>query len=117
MILVYIHAENNLSKASKEAVTYAKKLGDTVTVVTNGKVGNDTLSQIGEYGASSVLVDRSVSSDDLQQLVDLIAAATEKNWCKHSNFLTRFNCEGCCSKIICSFKSRFGFWSHRCSKF
>jgi electron transfer flavoprotein alpha subunit len=78
MILVYIHAENNLSKASKEAVTYAKKLGDTVTVVTNGKVGNDTLSQIGEYGASSVLVDRSVSSDDLQQLVDLIAAATEK---------------------------------------
>ncbi|MEY4570923.1 MAG: hypothetical protein RLZ10_116 [Bacteroidota bacterium] len=78
MILVYINAENNLSKAAKETVTYAKRLGDQITVVTNGKLGGDALSQIGEYGASSVLVDRSVSSDDTEQLVDLIAAATEK---------------------------------------
>jgi electron transfer flavoprotein alpha subunit len=78
MTLVYIHAENGLSKASKEVVTYAKKLGDSVTVVTNGGLNSDVLAQLGEFGASSVLVDRSVSSDDTLQLVDLIAAAAEK---------------------------------------
>jgi electron transfer flavoprotein alpha subunit len=78
MTLVYIHADNNLSKAAKEAVTYAKKLGNDITVITNGKLGNDVLAQIGDYGASSVMVDRSVSFDDTQQLVDFIAAATEK---------------------------------------
>lgn len=78
MILVYIHAENKLSKASKEAVTYAKKLGDSVAVVTNGGASSEVLTQLGEYGATKVMIDRSVSSDDVQQLVDLIASAAEK---------------------------------------
>jgi electron transfer flavoprotein alpha subunit len=36
------------------------------------------LAQLGEYGASSVMVDRAVSIDDHQQLVDLVAYAAEK---------------------------------------
>ena len=77
MILVYSNTDNGLSKASKEVVTYAKKLGDSVTVVTNGNASSDALAELGQYGASKVLVDRSVSTDDVQQVIDLIASAAE----------------------------------------
>ena len=78
MTLVYIHSENGLSKAAKEVVTYAKKLGDGVSVITNGNTAADVLAELGDYGASSVMVDRAVSIDDHQQLVDLVAYAAEK---------------------------------------
>jgi electron transfer flavoprotein alpha subunit len=77
MILVYSNTDNGLSKASKEVVTYAKKLGDSVTVVTNGNASSDVLTELGQYGASKVLVDRSVSTDDVQQVIDLVASAAE----------------------------------------
>jgi electron transfer flavoprotein alpha subunit len=78
MTLVYIYSENGLSKAAKEVVSYAKKLGESVSVITNGNTSSDVLAQLGEYGASSVMVDRAVSIDDHQQLVDLVAYAAEK---------------------------------------
>ena len=78
MTLVFIHSENGLSKAAKEVVSYAKKLGENVSVITNGNTSSDVLAQLGEYGASSVMVDRAVSIDDHQQLVDLVAYAAEK---------------------------------------
>lgn len=77
MILVYSNSDNGLSKASKEVVTYAKKLGESVTVVTNGNAPNEMLSELGQFGASKVLVDRSVASDDVQQVIDLVASAAE----------------------------------------
>jgi len=77
MILVYSNTDNGLTKASKEVVTYAKKLGDSVVVVSNGNASSETLAQLGEYGASKVLVDRSVSTNDVQQVIDLVAAAAE----------------------------------------
>ena len=77
MILVYTNTDNGLSKASKEVVTYAKKLGDSVSVITNGNASNDLLAELGQYGASKVLVDRSVSTDDVQQVIDLVASAAE----------------------------------------
>jgi electron transfer flavoprotein alpha subunit len=77
MILVYSNTDNGLSKASKEVVTYAKKLGDSVTVVTNGNASSDALAELGQYGASKVLVDRSVSTDYVQQVIDLVASAAE----------------------------------------
>jgi electron transfer flavoprotein alpha subunit len=78
MILVYTNIENSLSKAAKEVVTYAKKLGSDVTVVTNGNASNEILGQLGEFGASKVMIDRSVSSDDVQQVVDLVASVADK---------------------------------------
>ncbi|MFM7661705.1 MAG: electron transfer flavoprotein subunit alpha/FixB family protein [Bacteroidota bacterium] len=77
MILVYVNTDNGLSKASKEVVTYAKKLGDSITVITNGNAPSNVLSELGQYGASKVLVDRLVSTDDLQQLIDLVAYSAE----------------------------------------
>lgn len=73
-VLVYINSQNGLHKAALEAVTYGKKLGE-VTVITNGQADASLLASLGAYGASKVLVDRSVQSDDDQQLSNVIAAA------------------------------------------
>jgi electron transfer flavoprotein alpha subunit len=76
--LVYITSSNGLGKSAFEAVTYAKKLGGDVTVVTTGSADAASLSVLGEWGAGNVLIDRSVASDDAQQLTKVIASAVEK---------------------------------------
>lgn len=75
--IVYITSSNGLGKSAFEAVTYAKKLGSDVTVVTTGTSDSTTLATLGEWGASKVLVDRSVNSDDTQQITRIIATAVE----------------------------------------
>ena len=77
MILVYINSANGLAKSAFETVTYGKKLGDVV-VITNGNTSNKTLSTLGEYGASKVLVDRNVDGEDAQQMTKLIAWAAQE---------------------------------------
>lgn len=75
--LVYINSSNHLAKSAFETVTYAKKIGGSVTVIATGSVDDATLATLGEYGAQKVLVDRSVSTEDAQQITKLIAKATE----------------------------------------
>ncbi len=76
--IVYITTSNGLGKSAFEAVTYAKKLGSDVTVVTTGTADSAIIAKLGEYGASKVLVDRSVNSDDAQQITRIIATAVEQ---------------------------------------
>lgn len=76
-ILVYINSSNHLAKSALEAVAYAKKIGGTITVVATGSVDDVTLGTLGEYGAEKVLVDRSVATEDSQQVTRLIAKAAE----------------------------------------
>lgn len=73
--LVYINKNHFSAKASFEVVTYAKKLGGEVIVVTNGDATGAEV--LGAYGASKVLVDASVADADSQQLTRLIATAAE----------------------------------------
>ena len=75
--LVYINSSNGLAKSALESVTYGKKLGSDVTVITTGTADDATLAKLGEYGASKVLVDKSVTGDDSQQLTRVIAEAAE----------------------------------------
>ncbi len=75
--LVYINSRNGLAKNALEAVTYAKKLGGDVFALTTGNAEESLLASLGEYGASKVMVDRSVDTDDSQQLTRVIAAAAE----------------------------------------
>ena len=77
MILVYVNSSNGLSKAALETVTYAKKLGNEVVVLTNGKASSEILTCLGEYGATKVLVDRMVDGEDPQQLTRLISAVVQ----------------------------------------
>ena len=74
--LVYINGNHGIGKAALEVVTYAKKLGNEVTVVASGSADDAALGSLGEYGASKVMVDRSVG-DDPQQITRLIATAVE----------------------------------------
>lgn len=74
-VLVYINSENGLHKASFEAVTYGRKFDSNVTVITNGSADASTLATLGKYGATKVLVDRSLKEEDDQQLTRLIANA------------------------------------------
>ena len=78
MVLVYINSTTGLSKAALETVTYGKKLSGDVTVITNGAASIEQLAQLGEYGASKVLVDRSVNGEDPQQLARLIAGVADQ---------------------------------------
>ncbi len=73
-ILVYINSNHGIGKNAFETVTYGKKLGD-VTVVTNGAIDEASLAKLGEYGASKVLVDSSLTNADGQQLTNLVANA------------------------------------------
>ena len=77
-ILVYINAENGVHKSALEVVTYAKKIGGTVTVVGSGKADEAALASLGEYGAEKVLVDHNAFSDDAQQITRLVAKAAEQ---------------------------------------
>lgn len=79
MVLVYVNSANGLSKSTFEAVTYGKKLGDQVIVVSNGNASSDSLANLGEYGASKVIVDRSVDGEDAQQLTRLIASVAQSH--------------------------------------
>ena len=74
-VLVYINSNNGLHKSAFEAVTYGKKLGADVTVITSGNADAASLANLGNYGATKVLVDRSFNRDDAQQLTRLIASA------------------------------------------
>lgn len=74
-VLVYINSNNGLHKSAFEAVAYGKKLGADVTVITSGNADAATLATLGNYGASKVLVDRSLNGDEAQQLTRLIATA------------------------------------------
>ena len=76
-VLVFINSKSGLSKASLEVVTYGKKLATDVTVVTSGSIDSVQLASLGRYGATKVLVDRSVSGDDAQQLTRLITNAAQ----------------------------------------
>jgi len=77
-VLVYINSNGEkIAKSAFEVVTYAKKIGE-VTVVTNGKADESKLAQLGKYGASKVLVDRSFDGIDEQQIVRMMATAAEK---------------------------------------
>lgn len=75
--IVYINSRNGLAKNALEAVSYAKKLGDEVIAVTTGSADDSTLSKAGEYGASKVLVDRNVNSDDSQLITNVVASAVD----------------------------------------
>ena len=77
--IVYITSSNGIGKSAFEAVTYAKKIGGEVIVVTSGAANASSLASLGEYGASKVLVDKSVTSDDAQQITKIITSAVESN--------------------------------------
>ena len=79
MILVYINSLNGIGKSSYEAVTYAKKMEDSVVVLTNGNEEDSNLSLLGAYGAEKVMVHRGITSFESGQICDLISKVAEQH--------------------------------------
>ncbi|MCB9195879.1 MAG: electron transfer flavoprotein subunit alpha/FixB family protein [Flavobacteriales bacterium] len=77
-VLVFVETKDGqLSKAAFEAVSYGSRIGST-TAVTFGSADASVLAQLGNYGASKVLVSRSVDNKNDQQLTRLIVAAANE---------------------------------------
>tara|TARA_B100001287_G_scaffold40552_2_gene29729 strand:- start:900 stop:1847 length:948 start_codon:yes stop_codon:yes gene_type:complete len=76
-VIVFVELKNKISKSALEAVSYGSKLGD-VTVVTYGNTSEDTLSEMGNYGAKSIFVCKTLQENNDQQLTNLVVAAVEK---------------------------------------
>lgn len=74
-ILVYINTATHLSKSAFEVVTYASKIGGNISVIATGTASDEVLATLGEYGAKTVFVARSVATDDAQQVTQLIGNA------------------------------------------
>ena len=79
MILVYINSLNGIGKSSYEAVTYAKKMGDSVVVLTNGNEEEANLCLLGTYGAEKVMVHRGITSFESGQICDLVSKVVEQH--------------------------------------
>jgi electron transfer flavoprotein alpha subunit len=76
-VLVYVDSiGGTIAKNGFEAVYYASKLGNVVAV-TAGNASDEALAELGKYGASKVLKDGSITTNDPQQLTRLIAKAVE----------------------------------------
>ena len=76
-VIVFVELKNKISKSALEAVSYGSKLGD-VTVVTYGNTSEDTLSEMGNYGAKNIFVCKTLQENNDQQLTNLVVAAVEK---------------------------------------
>ncbi|MCZ4410263.1 electron transfer flavoprotein subunit alpha/FixB family protein [Cryomorphaceae bacterium 1068] len=79
-VLVFADARGGeIAKAAHEAIFYGKQIADktssTVTVLTYGDVSNENLEKLGNYGASKVLVNRSITEENDQTLSALVAEA------------------------------------------
>ena len=74
MVLVYITTQHGIAKSALETVSYARKLGEEVVVITCGSASAKDLEILGQYGAKSILVNRSIEGEDSQQLARLISS-------------------------------------------
>ena len=82
---VLVYTENwdgKFKKLSFEIVSYASKVaemtGGSVTALSIGNVGDDELSKLGNYGASTVLSAGDAGALDNQFFTNIIASAAEK---------------------------------------
>jgi len=77
-VLVFVETKDGkLSKAAFEAVSYGNKISST-TVVTYGSADASVLAELGNYGATKVLVNKAVEENSEQQITKLIAAAVNE---------------------------------------
>lgn len=103
--LVYITSSNGIGKSAFEAVSYAKKIDNDVIVLTSGLIDHSSLAILGEYGASKVLVDKTVTTDDAQQLTKIIANAVETTGSKTIVFSHDINAKAIAPRLSVRLKA------------
>jgi electron transfer flavoprotein alpha subunit len=86
-VIVFADARHGkIAKAAYETIYYGSKIasqqGTSTTVVTYGKVSQDELVQLGNYGADKVLVNPNIEVDNDQALTSLVAEAVNAEGAK-----------------------------------
>ncbi len=76
-VIVFVEVKNKVNKSAMEAVYYGSQLG-SVTVITFGDASQETLKELGNYGAENILICRNLKESNDQALTNLIATAVEK---------------------------------------
>ena len=78
-VIVFVDSKDGkLNKAAFEATSYGSKIGGgSSVVVTYGNADAGVLAELGNYGASKVLVARSVNTADPQQITRIITQVVE----------------------------------------
>ncbi len=76
-VVVFVEIKNKVSKSALEAVSYGSKLGD-VTVITYGDASEEVLKEMGNYGAEKILICKSITENNDQQLTNLVAAVVKE---------------------------------------
>ena len=77
-VVVFVEVKNKVSKSALEAVSYGSKLGN-VTVVTYGDASEEVLKEMGNYGAENILICRSLTENNDQQITNLVTAAVKES--------------------------------------
>jgi len=78
-VLVFVESANGkIAKAGLEAVYYGSKIGQTVALAF-GDLANSSLEELGNYGATKVVVARSIKTDDSQALTKFVVTQAQEN--------------------------------------
>jgi len=77
-VLVFVESANGkIAKAGLEAVYYGSKIGQTVALAF-GDLANSSLEELGNYGATKVVVARSIKTDDSQALTKFVVTQAQE---------------------------------------
>lgn len=80
--LVFVeHVDGKIKRSSKEAICYGSALGNDVSVIVLGDIGNDELAGLGKYGASKVIHcdDERLNSGIIDAYASVVSQAMESS--------------------------------------
>ncbi|MFT6718915.1 MAG: electron transfer flavoprotein alpha subunit, partial [Sphingobacteriales bacterium] len=109
-VVVFVDAHGgSLAKSATEGVFYAKqvadKLGTDVTALTYGSVASADLEILGKFGASKVVVARSIKEVDGGQLSNFVHAQATQNSANVLVFSHDFSGKTLASRVAVKFKA------------
>ncbi len=86
-VLVFVESANGkIAKAGFEAVYYGSKIGSPVVALAFGDIASSSLAELGNFGASKVVVARNIKTDDSQALTKFIVAQAQETGAQHIIF-------------------------------
>ncbi|MES2630206.1 MAG: electron transfer flavoprotein subunit alpha/FixB family protein [Bacteroidota bacterium] len=78
-VLVFVESANGkVTKAGFEAVYYGSKIGSPVVALAFGDLPSASLAELGNYGATKVVVARNIKIDDSQALTKFVVAQAQE---------------------------------------
>lgn len=78
-VLVFVESHNGkIAKSGFEAVYYGSKIGSPLVALAFGDIASSSLAELGNYGATKVVVARNIKTDDSQALTKFVVAQAQE---------------------------------------